>query len=78
MLLIKAIGQSGHQPSPLWAELPWAVGSVDIISLLPEQTDHSGKELGLGAGSQWGPKTLCPMKCNLSFTKTFYWRIADL
>ena len=53
----------------LWANLPWAVGSVDIISLLPEQTDHSGKELGLGAGSQWDPETLCPGKCTLLFSK---------
>ena len=78
MLLTKGIGQSGRQPSLLWAKLPWAVGSVDIISLLPEQTDHSGKELGLGAESQWGPETLCHRKCNLSFSKTFYWHIADL
>lgn len=59
-------GWEANQPRDERTEPGTDVGPGDIIRLLPEQTDPSGRELGLG-GSQWDPETLCPWNCTLSF-----------
>lgn len=59
-------GWEANQPRGERTEPGTDVGPGDIIRLLPEQTDPSGRELGLG-GSKWDPETLCPWNCTLSF-----------
>ena len=78
-------GWGANQPRAERTEPGTAVGPGHIIRLVPEQTDPSGRELGLGGVSQWDLETLCPWNCTLSFFSfvffffsKFYWRIVDL